>query len=399
MPKRRTLNSTRLLRADTSLLVVIAVMVFFGLVMIYDATVFYAHTSFGTAYKFVLLHVVWLLIGLGGFFFFYNYNYKNFAKLSYTLFLISLVFLGILSVFGFLKVVGVLKCNTNTLFVPCVNGAYRWFYVNPPPLPSIPFLGVLGFQPGELAKFSFILYLAVQISKAMRDPGRNAFTIYIVTALFVSGLIILQPNMSTAALIFLIGSVMYLASGSSLVPLFITAPIMTLIGGIAVLVSPYRKARLLTLLGFGDGTELSIGYHMQQILIALGSGGLFGVGFGQSRQKYQYLPEVAADSIFAIIGEELGFLGTVAVVLLFCFFVYKGFEVAKNAPDLLGRLLASGITAWIGLQFFINVAAMTKLIPLTGMPIPLISYGGSATVFALMGLGILVNISKYSHLK
>ena len=129
-------------------------------------------------------------------------------------------------------------------------------------------------------------------------------------------------------------------------------------------------------------------------MIALGSGGLFGVGFGQSRQKFQYLPEVSSDSIFAIIGEELGFIGTTLVVVLFVLFIYKGFTIAKQAPDLLGRLLAVGITSWIGLQFFVNVAAMIEIIPLTGIPIPLISYGGSSMIFSLMGLGILANIAS-----
>ena len=137
-------------------------------------------------------------------------------------------------------------------------------------------------------------------------------------------------------------------------------------------------------------------YHVKQILIALGSGGFFGVGFGQSRQKYQYLPEVSADSIFAIIGEELGFIGTTLVIMIFLYIFYKGYRIAVKARDPLGKLLAIGIVCWLGFQFFVNVAAMTKLIPLTGVPLPLISYGGSSTLFILVSLGILANIGKNS---
>ncbi len=145
-----------------------------------------------------------------------------------------------------------------------------------------------------------------------------------------------------------------------------------------------------------DSSESS--YHVKQALVALGSGGFSGVGFGQSKQKYQYLPEVASDSIFAIIGEEFGFIGTVVVVLAYGLFIFKGFRIAKKSQDMFGKLVSIGISSWLGIQFFINVASMTKLIPMTGVPIPLISYGGSSLVFSLIGLGILANVQKNSSL-
>lgn len=310
------------------------------------------------------------------------------------MFVVSLFFLLIL---GF---VGTFFCrnpqDTGTIFAPCLNGASRWFYLNPPPLPEIPFFGVLGLQPSELAKFSIILYLAFQLSKFdnKKNKGHDPFVVYIVATLLFSGLLLLQPNMSTAVLVFLIASVIYFVSGHTLLPMIISAPIIGLLSFLMILTSEYRKTRFLTLLGLMPETELEAGYHIKQVLIALGSGGFLGLGFGQSRQKYQYLPEVASDSIFAIIGEEFGFLGTSIVVLLFGYLIFLGLSISKKAPDLLGRMLAAGITIWIGFQFFINVAAMTKLIPLTGMPIPLISYGGSSMVFTLMGLGVLRNIQK-----
>jgi cell division protein FtsW len=218
--------------------------------------------------------------------------------------------------------------------------------------------------------------------------------VYLVVAGLVSFLVLMQPSMTAAALIFLIASLMYFSSGAPIIKQLITMPVLGILSIIFMLTSSYRRDRLLTLLGYNSGSDLSLGYHIKQVLIALGSGGLMGVGFGQSRQKFQYLPEVSSDSIFAIIGEEMGFIGTVFVIVLFSVLIYKGFSIAKKAPDLLGRLLAVGITSWIGLQFFINIAAMTKLIPLTGVPIPLISYGGSSLFFSLMGLGVLANVGR-----
>ena len=200
--------------------------------------------------------------------------------------------------------------------------------------------------------------------------------------------------MSTAAMVFALGTIIYFVSGAPIKPLLILIPVVTLLVAGVILISPYRRQRLITLLSGSD--EDTSSYHIKQALVALGSGGITGVGLGQSKQKFQYLPEVASDSIFAIIGEELGFIGTSFLVLAFLYFVYLGFLISRDAPDLLGKLLGIGVSSWIGIQFFINVAAMTKIIPLTGVPIPLISYGGSSMVFSLMGLGILANISKQS---
>lgn len=380
---------------DKTLLLLVLGMLVFGVVMIYDATAVFAHQTFGGGYKFVFSQILWGILGLLGFLFFYNFHYKNLYRVSYILFGLTIGILTFPAFLGGLNAIGLLDCSANTLFIPCINGAYRWLYLNPHPLPSLPFVGVLGFQPAELAKFALIIYLSVQISKTIKE-GYTPFVVFIVSSLLISGLIIMQPNMSTAVLIFLIGGLIYFASGASLAPLFVAFPLFGLLGGLFMVASPYRRQRLLTLIGLSEGNDLSSGYHIKQILIALGSGGFMGLGFGQSRQKYQYLPEVFADSIFAIIGEELGFVGTTLLIFVFAFFVYKGYTIAKKAPDLLGKLLAVGVTSWIGLQFFINVAAMSKIIPLTGIPIPLISYGGSATVFSLMGLGILANVSRYA---
>jgi cell division protein FtsW len=379
--------------ADKTLFILIGILLLLGVVMIHNATVIYAQGLFGEAYRLVLLQIAWIAVGLVGFMFFYRYDYRNIEKIAYFLIVFSLIPLLVLGFLGALTRFGLLPCTDTVAFAPCINGAYRWVYLNPPPFPKLPLAGVVGFQPAELAKLSLIVYLSVQIQKNIKK-GNTAFWIYLITGGLIAGLIVLQPNMSTAVLIFLIASVIYFSSGASIWPLLATLPALGISGLLFVLLSPYHRERFFTFSGETVGQDLTLAYHIKQIMIALGSGGLFGVGFGQSRQKFQYLPEVSSDSIFAIIGEELGFIGTALVVVLFVLFIYKGFSIAKQAPDLLGRLLAVGITSWIGLQFFVNVAAMTEIIPLTGIPIPLISYGGSSMIFSLMGLGILANIAS-----
>ncbi|MBI2414697.1 FtsW/RodA/SpoVE family cell cycle protein [candidate division WWE3 bacterium] len=374
---------------DFTLLSLIFGFLIFGILMIFNTTGVFSQQSLGESYRLVLLQFSWILVGLIGFYFFYKVDYTKLRLISLPVFLISVVFLVLLAVVSLTS-----SCESSSvIFSPCINGAHRWFFLNPAPLPQIPFLGVIGFQPSEFAKFALILYLAVLLEKAIKQSG-SAFTVFVVVAGLVSGLVMLQPNMSTAALLFLIAGAMYFVSGAPIAPILILTPIMSILGLGFMFSSAYRRARLLTFLSPGDGGDLSLGYHIKQIQIALGSGGLFGLGFGQSRQKFQYLPEVAADSIFAIIGEEFGFIGTTLFVLTFSFLIYKGYSVAEKSQDLFGRILATGITTWLAGQFFINIAAMTRIIPLTGVPLPLVSYGGSSTVFSLMALGLLVNISS-----
>jgi cell division protein FtsW len=369
------------------LILLIGVLLVIGIAVIASSTSVYSQSLYNNPYKFAFLQIGWIVLGTVGFYFFYKHDYQELQKLSYIIFVLSLVFLGILAFSG------ILPCEMSMSFAPCINGANRWFYLNPPPLPEIPFLGVLGFQPGEFAKLSLIMYLSVQISKNVKRK-ESPFLVFSIISGMLSALILLQPNMSTAVLVFLLGTIIYFASDAELYTLLKMIPVVFILGITLIVSSPYRRERLAALLRIQDSES---SYHMEQVLISLGSGGLTGVGFGQSMQKYHYLPEIASDSIFALIGEEFGFIGTSLLVILFSYLIYIGFSIAKNAPDMLGRLLAVGITSWIGLQFLVNSAAMTGLIPLTGVPMPLISYGGSSMVFSLMGLGILANISRQGH--
>ncbi|HOD01318.1 MAG TPA: putative peptidoglycan glycosyltransferase FtsW [bacterium] len=381
---------------DSSLISIILSLLGFGLLMIADSTSVYSNNLYGKPYRFVFLQAAWIIIGLIFFFIFYHTDYKKLAKFSRSLFIFNLIAL------VFLAIIGVMPCSDSFAIAPCVNGANRWLYINPPPLPQIPFVGILGFQPGELAKLTIVLYLSFQLSLIMEKEisgkeKEDPFKTYMKISVLLSGLIILQPNMSTAVMVFALGTVVYFVSGASLKPLFAVIPVALLAVFIFIVSSPYRMERLKVLISGSDESESS--YHSKQALVALGSGGFWGVGFGQSKQKYQYLPEVASDSIFAIIGEEFGFVGTVTVIIAYSFLIYKGFKIAGRSNDLLGKLLASGISSWFGIQFLINIASMTKLIPLTGVPIPLISYGGSSMLFGMIGLGILGNIQKKSELE
>lgn len=372
--------------SDTKVFIILIFLILiFGVVMIYDSTIIHSQLVYNNPYRFVLQHLGWVVIGISAYLFFLKIDYTKLQFFSYVFFAVSLLMLGILA---FLSLI---PCENSLVFAPCLNGANRWLYINPQPLPEIPLLGVVGFQPSELAKLSLILYLSFQLYLNIQRK-ENLFSVYLISTLLVSGLVIVQPNMSTSIIIFVIGTVVYFSSGASLKKLLAVMPVIMLFALLFMLSSSYRRNRILTLVSSGEGNSLESSYHINQVSIALGSGGFWGLGFGQSRQKYQYLPEVASDSIFAIIGEEFGYLGATLFMAVFLYFIYKGLKIGLKSSNLLGKMISSGIISWIGIQFFINIAAMSRLIPLTGVPIPLISYGGSSLIFSMIGLGIITNI-------
>jgi cell division protein FtsW len=382
---------TARLTGDKIFLGLIAFLLFFGALMIYNATIVFAQNNFGEAYRFVFLHIGWVSVGLLVFFFFYNLDYKKLYYIATPLFFATLLPLVLLSLIGLLRKANLLTCES-FIFTPCVNGVTRWFSLNPFPLPQIPLLGTVGFQPSELAKFSLILFLSALLSAKSKDKV-SPFISFITYTGLTSFLIFLQPNLSTSVLVFGIGSFIYFASGNSLKQFLLSLPVLFLLAGVLMMSSEYRRQRVLTY--FGSNTDSASNYHVEQVNLALGSGGIFGKGLGQSRQKFNFLPEVTSDSIFAIIGEELGFVGTSFFILLFTYFLYRGLKIAKASKDDFGMLLGVGVMSWLGIQYAVNVSAMVGLIPLTGVPLPLVSYGGSSTIFVLAGLGIVAQISKH----
>lgn len=354
---------------DLPLVLTILALLFFGVVMVYDASVVYAHDVFGGKYHFLILQAVWAIIGVSVAFAVSSLDYRMFREWAPLVMGLALITLVLVLIPG----VG-----------SKVQGARRWIR-----------MGSIGFQPTELAKLGLVLYLSTWMTSLKQGQrGWSALGPFLVLLGVLVGLVMLQPDFGTAMILAVIGLTTYFISGAS--PVFFLAGLPALAAAALAFIwfSPYRRQRLLTFLAPGQSNYLTSGYHIYQVLVALGSGGLFGLGLGQSRQKYEYLPEVSGDSIFAIVGEEMGFVGAVLVVSLFMFLVYRGIQIAKQAPDDFGRLLAAGLTAWIGVQVFVNLAAMTGLLPLTGVPLPLISYGGSSLVVTLVGLGMLLSVSR-----
>lgn len=249
-------------------------------------------------------------------------------------------------------------------------------------------LGPASFQPSEFLKLALAMYVAKVAQKKKKVAA------YLFPVVLSAFLVMLQPDLGTTLVVVGVGFTQMFVSGVSLIYFSLFAFLGTGLISLLVLFSDYRKERLLT---FFEQTRDPLGksYHIRQILIALGSGGFFGVGLGNSRQKYLFLPETATDSIFAVIAEELGFIGSSLLILVFVYFVYRGIKIAARAPDSFSKVFAAGIVAWIGGQAFLNIAAMVALVPLTGIPLPFISYGGSSLIAILFACGILLNISRY----
>lgn len=349
---------------DLPLLGVVILLTLFGLLMIFDASSYIAFRDFGNKYYFVKEQFLWVTLGFGCLAAFTMFDYRRLHAVSLPMLLIGIVLLTLVFVPG----IGVYAL-----------GARRWVHV-----------GFVTLQPTEFIKLALAIYLAAWFSQ--KERGRLfAFSLLIGT---VMALVLLEPDMGTAAIILFESLTVYFLSGGSLLHFFLMVPAVGLAGYLLILLEPYRARRLATFLQFDALSETS--YHVRQILIAFGSGGLFGVGFGQSLQKYAYLPENTTDSIFAIIGEELGFVGGVVLIACFLFVVWRGFLIALNARDAFGRLLAGGITSFLAVQMLINLGAQTALLPLTGVPLPFISYGGSALIVDLCAIGILLNVGRRS---
>jgi cell division protein FtsW len=350
-------------KLDFIFIFVVVLLTAFGLLMIYDASSFVAFRDFNDKYHYIKEQTFWSALGFIFLYFFSRFNYKRLYGFALPLMLISIVLLVL-------------------VFVPGIGvyllGARRW--IN---------LGFTVLQPSEFVKLSFAIYLAAWLSS--KEKGRLLAFLLLLGLVFF--LIILEPDMGTASIILFEAIVVYFLSGASLSHLAYTIPPLGLIGFILIKSSPYRAQRLASFLNLSQSPE-NYSYHVKQILIALGSGGVLGVGIGNSLQKYAYLPENTTDSIFAIVGEELGFVGAVVVILLFLFLIWRGFNIAVSAKDNFGKLLAGGITAFFAMQIIVNLAAQTALIPLTGIPLPFISYGGSAMIMNLVSIGILMNISR-----
>lgn len=309
---------------------------------------------------------MWSTIGFAGMIGAYLFNYKIWQKTGFILMFISM-------------------CLLLLIFIPGFSGealgARRWLSI-----------GGFRFQPSELVK----LTIAISIAKLLDENYFYYYAIFLVAA--VAGILLLQPDFGTTLVVLAISFIQLFVGGIPLLYIF-GLGVLGGIGSLAIVVfSDYRRERLLTFLNLGRD-PLGSSYHIHQILIALGSGGLFGVGLGHSKQKHLFLPETATDSVFAVIGEELGFVGASLIIILLSYFVLRIFKIAGRAPDKFSRVLASGIGAWLAAQIFLNLASMVALTPITGIPLPFFSYGGSSLTMILISIGIILNISRFDETK
>jgi cell division protein FtsW len=344
-------------------------LLFLGLVMILSASSVTSFAQYGSSFLFFKKQLLWAVVGVIGFFACSKLDYHRLRGVGYLLLIGSAALLVIVLVPG----AGVM-----------VGGSARWLR-----------LGPLSFQPSEFAKLALILFSADVYSRKKESwfSEWSHTMVPMVPILCILGLLVmLQPDMGTTVVLGAIGLSMLFIAGA---PMGQLIPIGALGAGAATLLAlaePYRKARLLAFLNpFAD--PYNTGYQTVQSLIGIGSGGLFGVGLGASRQKWSYIPNAHTDYIFAILGEEMGLIGTMAVLGLFAFLVYLCIRIARKAPDRFGMLLACGIGVWIGFQALVNMGAVTASLPVTGVPLPLVSFGGSSLVASLMALGILRNIA------
>ncbi|MFH1182805.1 MAG: putative lipid II flippase FtsW [Candidatus Moraniibacteriota bacterium] len=362
-------------RVDVILLLTTFGLVVFGLVMIASGGIARSLAVYNEPYYFFNHQFIYgFLPGVVVWFLFQKMDYHLWQKWALPFFAITVLLLLVVLIPGI-----------GTTF----KGAQRW--IN---------LGSLSFQPTELCKLSLIVYLAAWLTSSRQKilASLKGFLGFIFILGLLGVLIMNQPDMGTMGIIAVIAFSMYFVSGARFIFL------ITLVAGglsafwLLIKTAPYRMQRLLSFLDPASDPQ-GISYQINQALIALGSGGIQGVGLGHGRQKFNYLPEPVGDSIFAILGEEMGLIGCVFLISLFLILAWRGFLIAKNAPDPFGKLLAAGITSWFVFQAFINIAAISAIIPLTGVPLPFVSYGGSALIFALGAMGILLNISKQTKAK
>ncbi len=363
-------------KPDYLIFAIFGVLLIFGLFTV-------GTTSFDLSLKqynnvwYVFLHQI-LMVGIGAVLGFVAYKTPlNFLrKIAPLLFLLNLLLIFLVLVPG----IG----NE-------AKGAHRW--INMP--------GGFSFQPSEFLKISFILYLSAWLSSKIKSGKEKKQSMSLIPFLIVLGILfaglILQPDMTTLMIICLVGAMLYFASKAPWWHLIITVGAGGVVFTIATILEPYRLNRVLTM--FQPHLDpLGKGYQLKQAAIAIGSGKIFGVGdefsFGMSRQKFGFLPESITDSIFAIVGEELGFIGAAFLISLFLFLCYKGLKLAKSKGQSFEGFLALGIICWITLQSLANIGGIVGILPLGGIPLPFFSYGGSHIMAELIGVGLLLNISK-----
>jgi len=358
---------------DKSLITAMFILVIFGLVMLFSASSVVSYSRYANTYHYFIRQFIWVLLSLGIFWIASRIDYRALKKFAVFFLFASIVLLLL-------------------VFIPGIRSEYGTAHS---------WINIFGFsfQPSELVKLSFLIYLSTWLEA--KKGELNSFSSGIVPFLAILGVISLlmlaQPDLGTLFIIAFTAMVVFFAGGGKLTHILLAV----LFAGLVLFVmlslkTSYQSDRFKCLKDPSYSAQDKC-YQINQSLIAVGSGGWFGRGIGESRQKFMYLPEVWGDSIFPIIAEEIGFVFSALLILLYLFVFYRGLIIARTAPDLYGSSLAIGIVVWLAVQTFLNIGGMINLIPMTGVPLPFISAGGSAILANLIAMGILVNISKQTR--
>ena len=345
-------------------------LVVLGLLIVYSSSFALGLLAFNDANYFVARQALWAAIGVVLLVTLMRLDYRWLRSISPLLMLVAIVALMAVLVPG----IGLER-----------NGAQRWITLGPLP-PA---------QPSEFAKLALIIYVSAWLAGkgTYIQSFALGFAPFVIMVGLVAGLILLEPDTGTAAVVVLTTVTLFFIAGASMTHLAALLSIGSVTAFLLIISAGYRADRLIAFVDPGDDPS-GVGFHTLQLLIALGSGGVGGLGLGASRQKFFYIPNSHTDGVFAIVGEELGFIGAIAVIILFGALIYRGFRVILRTRDEFGALLATGIVCWIAYQALINVGGITRAIPMTGIPMPFLSYGGSALAALLAAVGILLSISR-----
>ncbi len=363
-------------KLDLPFLSLVLILLTVGLVMLFSASYDYSYAYMKNSYHFILRQFIFAVIGVVAMLVVSKINYRKLKKYSKIIYGVSMILLVIL-----------------LAMPPMIKGldVKRWLVIGP-----------ISFQPSEIAKFSIILLLANYISNNRDKMGRpkEGFLYPLIYLGICCGLVVFEPHMSATILIFLIGIAMMVIGGTKLRYLLISGASAAVLGGIAIIsgIVGYGGDRIKYWLDpWADASGK--GYQTIQSLLAIGSGGILGRGFGKSRQKQLWVPEPHNDFIFSIVCEELGLIGALIIIALFCLLVWRGFIIAMRAPDTFGSLLAVGLTFQVGLQAALNILVVTNTVPNTGISLPFFSYGGTALMLLLAQMGIVLSISRASFIE
>jgi len=346
---------------DKSLLYLTIGLTFLGVLAVADASTPQALKFFSDSFYFLRSQIVAVALGFVGLIISSRIHYSVWKRYSVAFFVLTIAMLLLVLIPG----VGIKSL-----------GARRWID-----------LSVVSFQPSEFVKLFFAIYVSSLVS------SKKNLLSFVLPLLIVAALVMLQPDMGTTLVILSIGVSAIFVNGISFVSFISILSVGFLAGLLLIFTSTYRRERLMSFLS-GVNEPLTSSYHVKQILLGLGLGGFLGSGLGQSRQKFLFLPESATDSVFVVIAEELGFVGAVIVLILISILVFRLFRIALRSEDRFASAFSTCVGVWIGLQSFLNIGSMVVLVPLTGIPLPFFSYGGTSLIALLVSIGIVLNISR-----